>query len=473
MRRGIGGEDRTRALSEVIGFILIIGILMVALSLYLIYGVPVQGRENEINHMNSINDQFVTYKLGVDSLWTNQQENIAISTTFPLGTQGQTAQGSTSIIPVLQPIGSSGALAINQRTITPEIFTVSSNSYITNLTSMTSGPALSITSQPAPQTYSWAPSMILVTLNTKFSSWTDKNPGGVQISGAGWNATINVTPNIAECLVQNGTLISYNSSCNGADITITVIKNGVTTLNRAIIDSNINPQTNYSINLLDAAYGLQPVISYPAVITYSKYDLPGNLTATVNAQNAYQQQNNYSYSVPLGSLEYSTNNNYWIPQTYYYQMGGIFLSQSDGITYKLPPEISFSNNGNGNVTISVVAIAFDPSNSGVIGGNSPAQVSTILKPDAGTLPYAPITLNTWNANLNITTPDPNAAIMWAAYLNAAANQTAGIPTSLYSAGNTTSGSYISFPGMADGNPHITLSVKTANLTANIQSVTST
>ena len=164
-------------------------------------------------------------------------------------------------------------------------------------------------------------------------------------------------------------------------------------------------------------------ITYPAKMTFLTN---GTLTSpTVTAQYAYQFQSNYTYSVPLGSLEYSTNNNYWIPQSYYYQMGGVFLSQIDGITYKLPPEITFANNGNGNITVNIVAIAYDPSDSGVFGGSSPAQVSTSLKPDAGSLPYAPVSPNTWNASINITTSDPNAAIMWAAYLNAAANQTGG------------------------------------------------
>jgi hypothetical protein len=483
MRGGTAGSNRERALSEVIGFVLILGIVMAAFSLYLVYGVPVQGRENEINHMNDIKDQFVAYKIGVDSLWTKQQTGLAMSTSFPLGTAGQTAQGSTSIIPVLQPIGSSGTLAINQRTTTPEIFTVSSYSDISNTTAMTPYCPITISFQsPTSCTYPNAPSSLLINFNTKFASWTDKTPGSIQIMGSGWNATVNVTPNISDCLnytaPNNGnTNVTFLTACNGTDITVTVVKNGVTSLNRAVVYSNINPNplpnSPYSINLLDDAYGLQSAITYPATVTFSKYDPPSNLTATATAQYSYQAQSNYTYSVPLGSLAYSANNNYWIPQTYYYQMGGVFLSQSDGITYKLPPEITFANNGNGNMTVNIVALAYDPADSGMIGGSSPAQISTSLKPDAGTLPYAPISLNTWNASINITTPDPNAAIMWAAYLNAAANQTGGIPTTYYTAGNTITGSYIYLKGGTDGNPHITLTGKTANLSVSVQSMGST
>jgi hypothetical protein len=462
------GED---ALSEVIGFVLIIGIIMAAFSMYLVYGVPLQGRDNEINHMNNIYNQFVGYKFGIDSLWTNQQENVAMSTTFPLGTAAQTAQGSTTIIPVLQPVGSSGTLLINQRTKTPETFSISSTSYITNTTNMLLAGPYAI---PTLQLFTNAPSSLIVNLTTKNAFWNNTVPGGVLVNGGSWNASINVTPNISDCFSTSTNLnnlnVTYSPSCYGSDITITVIKNGVNSLNKAIVYSNIMPNTPspYSINLLDPAYGLQSTVTYPATMTFSILD-PNNVTATVSALYNYQSQS-YTYSVPLGSLEYSTYNNYWISQTYYYQMGGVFLSQIDGITYQLPPEITFTNNGNGNITINIVAIAYDPNASGYISGSSATQIWTSLKSDAGSLPYAPVNPNTWSVNMYITTPDPNAAYMWASYLNSAANQTAGIPTSFYTIGNTTTSSYMVFPPNGDGKPHITLIAKTANLSCGLQSV---
>jgi hypothetical protein len=466
------------ALSEVIGFVLILGIITAAFSLYLVYGVPAQGRENEINHMNEIKDQFVSYKIGVDSLWTNQQVGTAMSISFPLGTAGQTTQGSNSIIPVLQPVGSSGTLGINQRTTTPEIFTVSSTSDIVNTTAMTSDPAIILTSTNQSHIYPVAPSRLLINIQTN-SKYDDPHPGSILINGSSWSATVNITPNIANCLSYTVNATTYaasstvKSNCNGVDITITVMKNGVKSLDRSVVYSNINTSTPYQINLLDPAYGLPSAIMYPETMTFSDSN-PSNLTvATATAQYAYQTQSNYTYSVPLGSLEYRANNNYWIPQTYYYQMGGVFLSQSDGITYKLPPEITFVNNGNGNITVNIVALAYDPANSGIVGGNSPAQVSTSLKSDAGALPYAAISPNTWSTTISILTPDPNAATMWKNYLNSTANQTGGIPYQYYTAGSLTNGSYIQFNSAnwtSDGNPHITLNVKTANLSVSVHGV---
>ena len=60
-------------LSEVVGFVLILGVLVLVFSLYLTYGIPAQGRENEILHMNEVKDQFVSYKVSLDSLFNNNK----------------------------------------------------------------------------------------------------------------------------------------------------------------------------------------------------------------------------------------------------------------------------------------------------------------------------------------------------------------------------------------------------------------
>ena len=280
MTGGTAGSHREQALSEVIGFVLILGIVMAAFSLYLIYGVPVQGRENEINHMSDINDQFVSYKIGVDSLWTNQQTGLAMSTTFPLGTAGQTAQGSTSIIPVLQPVGSTGVIAINQRTTTPEIFTISSNSYISNKTAILSGTPLSITPSPYTQVYLNPLSGLQVNITASTVSQNENPARSVIINGNTWNATINITPQmtyyLTYALTGQGTNQNLTSApaynYNRTDITITVLKNGIKSLDGVTIYSNIQQGTTYSVNLLDPAYGLNSIIAYPAAITYSVYN---------------------------------------------------------------------------------------------------------------------------------------------------------------------------------------------------------
>ena len=106
------GED---ALSEVIGFIIIFGIIVILFSNYMLYGIPAQGRDSEIAHMNEVKDQFVDYKVGLDSLFNNNKVGTTISNSFTLGTGGSYSTGAISIIPMINPAGSSGTIAINER----------------------------------------------------------------------------------------------------------------------------------------------------------------------------------------------------------------------------------------------------------------------------------------------------------------------------------------------------------------------
>jgi hypothetical protein len=105
-------SSRDDALSEVVGFVLLLALIVVALSLYQVYGVPAAGRENEIAHMNQVKDRFVDYKIALDSLWLNDREGVLISTAFGLGTGAATTAGSALSFPILSPAGSGGTLVV-------------------------------------------------------------------------------------------------------------------------------------------------------------------------------------------------------------------------------------------------------------------------------------------------------------------------------------------------------------------------
>jgi hypothetical protein len=108
--------QREEGLSEVIGFILLVGLLVVFLALYQTYSVPVQGRDNEIDHMNDVKDTLVAYKISLDSLWVNERKGTTLSTTLDLGTRGGFSQGGMGDIALLTPISSGGSVGIYQRT---------------------------------------------------------------------------------------------------------------------------------------------------------------------------------------------------------------------------------------------------------------------------------------------------------------------------------------------------------------------
>ncbi|MDV2482698.1 hypothetical protein F8E02_11970 [Methanoculleus sp. Wushi-C6] len=111
---------RDDGLSEVVGFVLILGVIVVALSLYQLYGVPAAGREDEIAHMNAVKGRFVDYKIALDSLWINSlnttrsAEGVTLSTAFDLGTGGGYTQGGGVLFPVLAPIASGGKVSVNE-----------------------------------------------------------------------------------------------------------------------------------------------------------------------------------------------------------------------------------------------------------------------------------------------------------------------------------------------------------------------
>ena len=92
---------RERALSEIVGFILILAAIVVAIAVYSTYGIPAHGRETEIQHMEQVKDRFVEFKINLDSLWSNRQCGTAVGTSFTLGTGGAATTGYFSIIPIL------------------------------------------------------------------------------------------------------------------------------------------------------------------------------------------------------------------------------------------------------------------------------------------------------------------------------------------------------------------------------------
>jgi hypothetical protein len=149
---------------------------------------------------------------------------------------------------------------------------------------------------------------------------------------------------------------SYNST----DISITVIKDDKPTLQNLPVFRNITSGGSYSVDIMDPAYGLTSVMEFPDSITLAN-TLAGKNSGTIsgsgNATFGYSEMTFASGAIPLGAIEYRAQNNYWIPQTYYYQMGGVFLKQIDGnITYKLPPEITLSYDDNDDVDKKIVTV---------------------------------------------------------------------------------------------------------------------
>jgi hypothetical protein len=227
------------ALSEVIGFILLLGVIVAAFSLWMTYVVPADGRENEIGQMNAVKDRFTDYKISLDSLWVNNQSGITLSTSINLGTGGGNTQAAGIFVPLLQPQPSSATLSMKD---------------------------------------------------------------------------------------------------NGDSITITS-------------SSQAWPRMNMSI------------------------------------------------------FEYQSANYYWIQQRYYYQLGGVFLSQDSGSINRVSPSLSIVNNSDSTVAVYIVPIKLSGSSS--VGGSGPVRVDTRLRPMNPTV----LQLNSF-VNISVDVSDKTTALMW-------------------------------------------------------------
>ena len=249
------------ALSEVIGFVMILALFVAALSLYMVYVVPINGRDNEIAQMNRINEQFTDYKLTLDNIRTSVQSNnlspVMTSTSLNLGTEGGNTQTGGFFLFMLQPVSSSATLSVKT---TGDTFDIDSNS-----------------------------STALV-------------------------------------------------------------------------------------------------------------DFPINITA----------------------LEYRSYNHYWIQQKYSYQLGGVFLSQDDGVTNRILPLISFTKADDNSVVVTIAPVQVV--GGGSLSGNGPARVDTrqriLPKYNISSGQY---TINSW-VNLSVTSPDYATAKMWLNIFNDTASQ---------------------------------------------------
>jgi hypothetical protein len=246
------------ALSEIIGFVLIMALFISALTLYMIYVVPINGREAEISQMNRIGEQFTDYKFTLDNIRTSMLVNnlspVMTSTSFNLGTGGGNSQVGGFFLYMLQPVSSPATISIN-----------------------TTGDTFSIDSS------------------------------------------------------------SYHGSVG------------------------------------------------------DKGEFPLNITA----------------------FEYRSSNNYWIQQKYSYQLGGVFLSQDDGITNRITPLISITNaveHSNKSYVVNIAPVQVV--GGGSLSGNGPARVDTrertLPKYNISTDPYI---ANTW-VNISVTSADNATAAMW-------------------------------------------------------------
>jgi hypothetical protein len=373
---------RDDAISEVIGFVLIIALIAIIASLYLTYVVPATGRDLEIAHMDIVQNQFLDYKSTVDSLWINNQYNTQVSSPFTLGTNPGSSQGSFVNMPLFQPVTSGGTMVVNGR---DEVIGVTANALY----------------DESPRTYVPSPLVQIepnhLYVNFKTTDISKKATVKIKPDLGNWEAYLNTTPGPPTSL----TITTYQNS--SPIVTNLAIQNSIGT-------------DNYTIDLANGAYGLKNLFVYPFNLNFP---IQNNGTASIPTSYHPVTGATIIPDTSMGSLEFRSNNNYWIYQNYVYQYGGVFLVQDNGGIVKLLPSITITRDThNPNLAqVTIHNITINKPTPSRVGGSSLVEVLTTLQQ-----PYLATSLvipqesgmpNAQNVNIVVKTgTDSTAALMW-------------------------------------------------------------
>jgi hypothetical protein len=430
------GRARREGISEVIGFLMILAAVIFVLSLYLLYLMPAMGREAEIAQMAGVKESFAGYKMNIDTLWTSRQCTTDFGPALTLGS-GETG-GLLGFFPFLAPVKSGAVLALNQR---PENITISSDSYFLSSTGgYTESKAIPTYPSSANVMVNTTPSHLFVNLST-----TDPLlERGILVDGPGWDVWLNITPTYTYTRRTNittdqatgglGSVIEWDEYLwNSTDITVSTYAGSSPVVRNLPVYRNIMGSTVYPVDLMNPAYGISTSFQDPQSLWFQKSDnvVSGTYLITYGFTSGVS-----SITLPLGSIEYRSNNFYYTPQNYYYQLGGVFLEQEDGSTVEIPPSISLSMvNTSPVVRIGQILVQGSVTESQVSGSGPITVTSAVTDIESSALKAGN---NTRWVNVTIQAANQNVSAMWLRTFRELADR-GGLPVTAYT--NGTSGNY--------------------------------
>jgi hypothetical protein len=451
-----------RAISEAVGFILILAAVIVALSLYLVYLMPAMGREGEIATMNEVKERLAEYKIDIDTLWTSRQCSTAYGPAISMGSRN--SGGILSFLPgMLKPPNADPTLGLNQR---DEYISITSDSYYpaTSAGYNVTGP---LSTSPVNINVNRVPRNFYITLSPDDLTLQK----GVRLQGPTWSAWVNITPsykNVSRFSMDvtsdgfvNGWTQWYEELLDRTDVTVSILKGQSPIFTDLVVYQQVKVSGVYQVDLMNQAYGVSSELQYPQTVQ------AWTTNTTVNASYwAYYGTvpKVTEVNVSMGSLEFHSNNYFYVPQTYYYQLGGVFLEQQDGAIVEVPPSISLSY-VNGSPMVKVGKILLWGSRQATnMSGTAPITMATAVT-DIVDTPLAPGANTRW-VNLSITAANANVAQMWNRTFREIADR-GGLPTTIYTTGASGKTAFI----LITGNPQlydIQLSVTQVNVSGDYQ-----
>ena len=338
-----------QGLSEVIGFLMIIALLGILFSMYLLYVVPLQGRDSEITHMAQVKEQFAEITMDINSLIVNEKIDYPLQRVISLGSGQGGSTGAFSIFPVQSLSGSSGTLTVDSTDPSPTL----GNIYFC-LNAIGTRPGNS----PKGDFFN---NSIIDSLDTDskinidphhfFLNYYVKDPVNssdvIYINANNINTTNwSVIARVIDRYDKNYVNITNYTNFPG-ELTITIKKGGNTTIDNLTVYEYVEKNKYYFINLYDWGYGLADVLGDTNNITYRVNDIAERGPFLIG-QVMYPQKlipTNYdnipiTTSSPLSMFSFQSDNKHWVNQEYQYQWGASFVKQSEGTALIMLPPVS-------------------------------------------------------------------------------------------------------------------------------------
>jgi hypothetical protein len=295
--------DNQRGQVGVVVAILMVTLLVAVIVIIQVYYVPSWMKEKESDHMDIVGNQFSNLKFSID-LQTLAQLDVPITNSITLGSKelpyfiSSRAFGSLNVLP---PSNSNFSILI-----TADGKMERANHTTSGLSSNT---IENITS--------------LIKFELQLSSLNDKDTFNVSLEG---NPAIMVT-------IHKNISVGYR-------ITLVTFNEGSVIFNQTIAAAL--PNEAYTINLLDNMYKFNSHIVATAESPYNiSYNGTANGVFTVSCYKYIQDDEDIQYE--LGSIEYQSENAYFVDQTYIYQGGAIVVGQADGEAIFSPPFFTATN----------------------------------------------------------------------------------------------------------------------------------
>lgn len=111
-------SGRDAGVSEVISFVVILAMLILAFSIWALYAIPAGGEQMEEIHTAKIQMEFSEFKLGVENVWIANSTGVVRESVFLLGPDAADSGMELLSFPITR---AAGTLSVSAGEVTPEI----------------------------------------------------------------------------------------------------------------------------------------------------------------------------------------------------------------------------------------------------------------------------------------------------------------------------------------------------------------